>query len=153
MIIFRPRWLLAALCLVDLAGQAGPAMAQPPTMPALEPVRVFAVARFDFDDARVRDGDRAALLAEVLAMKDVSWQFVTAVGHTDSTGDEAYNLALAQRRAAAVRDHLVRQGLDAAMVRLASRGPHAPVADNTSPEGRALNRRTEVRFSGVRAAR
>lgn len=149
MTLIPPRWLAAAGSLIALSG---PALAQTAGAPALAPVQVQAVAHFDFDDTRLRAPDRDALLAEVLTLKDVRWQQVTAIGHTDSTGDAAYNLALAQRRAAAVRDHLVAQGLDPAMIRLEARGQAAPVADNTSPEGRARNRRTEVAFSGVRAA-
>jgi OOP family OmpA-OmpF porin len=136
---------LASTVLLMLA--AAPAMAADPV---LEPVRVRALAHFDFDAAALRPADRAALLAGVLPLKDVSWQLVTAVGHTDSLGDPAYNHALAQRRAEAVRDHLVAQGLDPAMIRVVAQGEAAPEADNSGPAGRARNRRTEVQFSGVR---
>lgn len=117
----------------------------------LQPVRVRAVASFDFDAAAVLPADRASLLAEVVRLKDVSWRAVTAVGHTDSVGDAAYNRALAQRRAEAVRDHLVGQGIPAALIRVEARGEDDPRADNSHADGRARNRRTEVEFSGVRA--
>lgn len=143
-------WIAIAMTLAAPAGI--PAWAQTSAPPALEAVKVRATARFDFDAADLRPGDRARLLAEVATLKDVSWQLVTAVGHTDAIGDPDYNRSLAQRRAAAVRDHLVRQGLAPDMIRVEARGEIAPEADNASPAGRARNRRTEVEFSGVRPA-
>jgi OOP family OmpA-OmpF porin len=119
--------------------------------PAPQPVTVRAVASFGFDDTAVQTADRERLLAEVAALKDVTWQSVTATGHTDSVGPEAYNQQLAVRRAEAVKSFLVGKGLDAGMIGTAGRGPDAPIADNASAQGRAQNRRTEVEFRGVRA--
>lgn len=116
----------------------------------IQKVTVRAVARFDFDRDALRDEDRAALLAEVAQLKDVSWQTVTAVGHADSVGADTYNQGLSARRAKAVRAYLLEQGLPPLMVRTEARGASAPVADNADPAGRALNRRTEVQFEGVR---
>ena len=66
-------------------------------------------------------------------------------GYTDATGDELYNIGLAQRRAQAVQLHLAQQ-LGNDFVRLATIGfgEMQPLGDNTTKEGRALNRRTEV---------
>ncbi len=85
---------------------------------AVEPVTtVRAVAHFGFDqDAEVRPADQAALLAEVASMKDVTWQTVTATGHTDSVGPAGHNQRLSERRARAVKAYLVGKGLDFAMV-------------------------------------
>jgi OOP family OmpA-OmpF porin len=118
----------------------------------VEKVAVNAVARFDFDRADLGAADRAALLAEVAQMKGVTWQAVTAVGHTDSVGSDDYNRALAKRRADSVRRYLLGQGLDPSMVQAEGQGEAVPVADNATEEGRAQNRRTEVRFEGVRMA-
>ena len=119
---------------------------------AVEKVTVRAVARFDFDRADLRQEDRAALLAEVAQMKNVTWQSVVAVGFTDSVGSDDYNRALSARRAEGVRQYLLAQGLEPAMVRAQAQGEAEPVADNATAEGRAQNRRTEVRFEGVRVA-
>jgi outer membrane protein OmpA-like peptidoglycan-associated protein len=143
----RPALPLLLCALTALA--AGPAVAADP---ALQPVRVRAIAQFDFDTAAVQPGDRSALLAEVVKLKDVSWRAVTAIGHADSVGDADYNRRLALRRAEAVREHLVSQGIPPALIRVESRGEEQPLADNAAPDGRARNRRTEVEFSGVRAA-
>ncbi len=136
--------------LVSLALAACAALAQ--AQVPVEKVTVQATAWFDFDRATLRSADRQTLLAEVAQMKGVTWQTVTATGHTDSLGPPAYNQRLAARRAQAVRSFLLSQGLDPAMVRTEARGPQAPVADNGAAQGRARNRRAEVRFEGVRAA-
>jgi outer membrane protein OmpA-like peptidoglycan-associated protein len=68
-------------------------------------------------------------------------------GHTDSTGSRAMNLGLSRRRAQAVQDALVRDGVDAARLEVAAYGESRPVADNTTATGRQLNRRVELLFS------
>jgi OOP family OmpA-OmpF porin len=67
-------------------------------------------------------------------------------GHTDSSGDEAQNRALSQKRADLVRDYLVQRGV--AADRLASKGygPEFPIGNNATPEGRAQNRRVEFKL-------
>ena len=71
---------------------------------------------------------------------------VAVIGHTDSTGSEQRNLALSRERAEAVRRFLVSQGLEPEQVKAEGRGESEPVAPNTSPDGRALNRRVEIAF-------
>lgn len=69
---------------------------------------------------------------------------VKIVGHTDSDGDAAQNLALSQKRAAAVKDALVKTfGIDAARLQTDGKGSTQPVAPNTSAVGKAQNRRVE----------
>lgn len=64
-------------------------------------------------------------------------------GHTDSDGTDALNLKLSDSRAKAVRDHLVGQGVAASRLSFKGFGSTKPIADNTSAEGKAKNRRTE----------
>ena len=64
-------------------------------------------------------------------------------GHTDNTGAPAANEALSARRAAAVRDYLVKQGVKPAMLNAKGYGASKPVADNTTADGRFKNRRIE----------
>ena len=66
------------------------------------------------------------------------------VGHTDSKGTSEYNMGLSQRRAAAVVNYLVAQGVDRARLRLTARGEGEPVASNDTEDGRQKNRRVEV---------
>ena len=69
---------------------------------------------------------------------------VRIVGHTDSTGSDAINNPLSKDRADAVRDYLVAQGVPATRISTVGRGEHQPIADNTTAEGRAKNRRVEI---------
>lgn len=66
------------------------------------------------------------------------------VGHTDSQGTDAYNLALSQRRATAAADFIVAQGIDRARLGTVGRGSSEPIAPNTTAAGRQQNRRIEV---------
>lgn len=65
-------------------------------------------------------------------------------GYTDSVGSESYNQDLSERRAIAVRDALVQRGVDTSRIGARGYGKAHPVADNASPEGRAMNRRVEI---------
>ncbi len=67
------------------------------------------------------------------------------IGHTDSDGLHAANVALSRARAEAVRLHLIQRGLPATAIVTQGVGPDRPVADNATPEGRARNRRIEFR--------
>jgi OOP family OmpA-OmpF porin len=66
-------------------------------------------------------------------------------GHTDSSGTDAVNQLLSERRARAVVDYLVAGGTSASTLTARVYGSSQPVADNTTPEGRARNRRVEFR--------
>lgn len=69
---------------------------------------------------------------------------VTIVGHTDSTGTDAINDPLSVNRAAATRDYLVAHGVATNRIAISGRGSREPIADNSTAEGRAKNRRVEI---------
>lgn len=73
-------------------------------------------------------------------------------GHTDAQGSDAYNQALSERRATAVRSTLASMGVDAARVETVGHGEAAPVADNRTAAGRQQNRRVEVTLVGQQAS-
>jgi len=80
------------------------------------------------------------------ALREFPDQSVTITGHTDSRGDEDYNQELSQRRAEAVRDYLLaNMSLSAALVTAKGYGESQPIASNDTDEGRAKNRRIDVR--------
>jgi OmpA-OmpF porin, OOP family len=66
-------------------------------------------------------------------------------GYTDNTGTPKINLSLSQQRADAVKKYLVQKGIDAARIKSVGHGQENPVADNSTEEGRARNRRVEMK--------
>jgi outer membrane protein OmpA-like peptidoglycan-associated protein len=68
---------------------------------------------------------------------------VEIVGFTDDVGSKAYNLDLSLRRAESVRDYMVTQGIDGRRLSVAGRGMADALVSNSTPEGRAVNRRVE----------
>ncbi len=100
---------------------------------------------FSFDSDVIHEIGRH-LLTEIVEIgklcPDVD---VLVVGHTDSVGDKDYNIGLGKRRAEAVVKYLVLKGFDAERLSSAGLGFSQPIADNSSNEGRAANRRIEFR--------
>jgi len=86
-------------------------------------------------------GDLAAVAGSLQRFPDSR---VIVVGHTDNTGGASYNLDLSQRRAQAVSNILVTNGVPASRIRAIGRGEDQPVATNLTPGGRAQNRRVEI---------
>jgi outer membrane protein OmpA-like peptidoglycan-associated protein len=108
-------------------------------------VELPADVLFDFDRADIRSDAAAALanLATIIAAYPQGR--VELSGHTDAKGADAYNLALSQRRASAVKEWLVaRHGIDGARVDARGEGEARPVADNDTEAGRQRNRRVEA---------
>ncbi len=98
---------------------------------------------FDFDVANLGADAMAALDTFAAGLITANEQiYVEVQGHTDTTGEEAYNLELGYERAQAVLRYLnMRHGLPLHRMSAISYGETAPVADNSSREGRAKNRR------------
>jgi outer membrane protein OmpA-like peptidoglycan-associated protein len=82
------------------------------------------------------------VLSDLLAVlkSNADWR-LRIEGHTDNVGDKAANLKLSNARAAAVAAWLTGQGIDAARLSTAGLGDTQPVADNSTEDGRAKNRR------------
>lgn len=100
---------------------------------------------FDFDSAKLKPGMESALsdvAAEVNATAGT--ESLSIVGHTDSTGPADYNQGLSERRAQAVADFLAGQGVPASAMSVMGKGETDPIADNSTRDGRAANRRVEI---------
>ncbi|HWJ04297.1 MAG TPA: OmpW family outer membrane protein [Steroidobacteraceae bacterium] len=96
---------------------------------------------FDFDSAELRPESITELERVVKFMNDVPFAATLIQGHTDSVGNDAYNLKLSDRRAKAVFDYLSSRGVDPARVKSEGKGEAEPIADNKTAEGRQENRR------------
>jgi outer membrane protein OmpA-like peptidoglycan-associated protein len=102
---------------------------------------------FDADRATLKP-ESEATLAQVLALLgDRATLRLVVVGHTDAEGSEAHNQELSERRARAVVAWLTARQIRADRLEAIGVGESQPVADNGSPQGRALNRRVEIRES------
>ena len=87
-----------------------------------------------------------SLLAEIVAMISSNKQLKLVVeGHTDNVGDKKANLALSKQRAAAIVSYLTGKGIAGARLQSEGKGDSVPVADNRTDQGRAANRRVELR--------
>lgn len=107
-------------------------------------VRFDSGILFDFDKAEVKPSARENIKNLVISMNDNPDTDITVVGHTDSKGSDKYNQGLSERRAKAVRDYAVSQGLAASRVKMEGKSFHDPIADNDTEDGRAKNRRVEI---------
>lgn len=99
---------------------------------------------FSHDGAGISDEQQSLLSSVVESLNQINYQKLTVVGHTDSSGQLAYNNKLSQQRAEQVKAFLLQQGLSAERVTAKGRGPAEPVADNNTVQGRAENRRVEL---------
>ena len=126
----------------------------PPAEPVYENVSLAAGALFDFNKDTLKPEGKQQL--DDLASKIGSTARVTDVkiiGHTDSVGAEAYNQQLSVRRATTVRDYLASKGVDRNLMSVSGMGESSPVADNSTKEGRAKNRRVDVKIGVTQQVR
>jgi peptidoglycan-binding protein ArfA len=103
--------------------------------------------KFVTDGYALDPSDSAVLDPIAAAIKSCSTAKVTVIGHTDNTGNDAINNPLSANRAKAVADYLVSQGGAADVVSSKGAGSSEPVASNDTEEGRAQNRRTEIKVN------
>ena len=114
-----------------------------------EVIRLRGV-NFDFDRAEIRS-DAAVILDEAAtllsdALRECPSRSVSVEGHTDATGADDYNQTLSERRANAVMDYLADKGVHASRLSAKGLGESSPIAPNDTRDGRALNRRVELRL-------
>jgi OOP family OmpA-OmpF porin len=115
----------------------------PAPAPVVKEIITFNLL-FDFDKATIRD-DMVPMLeqAQKILNEDPAATYVIA-GHTCSIGTDAYNQKLSERRAAAVKNWLVGNGIAAGRLETVGFGETQPKYDNKTNEGRTLNRRVEI---------
>ena len=119
-----------------------------PPPPLAKHITLSASTLFGFDKATLTPEGKAAITKEVDDWRgnyETKQIGITLTGYTDSTGPEAYNQRLSERRADAVRDYLVNDlGVRPDHITAIGKGEAEPVASNATREGRAQNRRVEM---------
>jgi outer membrane protein OmpA-like peptidoglycan-associated protein len=99
---------------------------------------------FDFDSATIREDGKPVIDGLAQALQRCPQRLIRVEAHSDSIGSEQYNLALSDRRAAAVYMYLTEHGVPEAMLESKGYGAAEPIASNETEEGRAKNRRVEI---------
>lgn len=121
-----------------------PAPEKAPEIPDSVVIALQSDTLFEFDKSTIRAEGRKDLDDEVVSkmMEYPQIELVLVTGHTDRIGSEEYNHKLSQRRADAVKDYLVAQGIDAARIETAAKGESEPVVscDEVKGEVSGLNR-------------
>ena len=129
------------------APRVAQAPARAPAPPPAPPVQERLVLRgVNFATSSAEIDPASAVVLDVAAdqLRERPGVSVVVEGHTDSTGSDAYNQALSQRRADSVRQYLVRKGVPAERLSARGFGESNPVASNDGADGRAMNRRVEL---------
>lgn len=103
------------------------------------------IVYFGFDQATLKPESRSLLLAHAERLKD-SDEDVRLEGHADERGSREYNMALGERRANAVRDFLVLQGVSRDSIEVVSYGEERPLAMGSSENAWERNRRVEIMY-------
>jgi outer membrane protein OmpA-like peptidoglycan-associated protein len=99
---------------------------------------------FATNSADVTAGFYPVLDSVAIVLNEYDRTYVDVVGHTDSTGRAGYNQTLSERRAGSVASYLESREVIQERLLISGLGQNQPVADNTTPNGRALNRRVEI---------
>ncbi len=99
---------------------------------------------FDTNRADVRPQFRSVLDQVANSLSQYPDTLLRVEGHTDSVGSAAYNQTLSENRALSVRSYLVQRGVPANRIEAYGYGMTRPIADNSTPDGRAQNRRVEM---------
>jgi len=100
--------------------------------------------RFAFDKSTLRPKDKQVLSRIAGILSVLKGYQIYVYGYTDDIGTQAYNLKLSQRRAKAVYDYLIKNGLNPNIMTTKGFGKKDPLVPGSSPKARAINRRVEI---------
>jgi OOP family OmpA-OmpF porin len=131
---------------VDANGCPPPAPVVEEAVVVKEETIVIRDVHFQFDKATLTPSDKQVLDKIATRLKaEAPTAQLTVTGHTDSVGSDAYNQKLSDKRAHSVVEYLIEQGVPrSSFVSVVGAGESNPVADNSTADGRAQNRRTEI---------
>jgi outer membrane protein OmpA-like peptidoglycan-associated protein len=104
---------------------------------------------FDVNSSDVSDSFVPTLKSVAKVLKEYENTLVTIAGHTDSSGSEEYNQLLSEQRATSVANIVLQEGIVVERVAAVGMGETTPIADNSTAEGRAENRRVEITLDAI----
>jgi OOP family OmpA-OmpF porin len=138
-----------------------PVTPPPPEKPLPQRISFSADALFDFDKAALKTEGKGRLDDLVRRLQGAAYDVILVIGHTDRIGSAAYNQKLSVRRAIAVKEYMVSQGIEQSRISAEGRGKTQPVTkpgECTGPKSAKLiaclqpDRRVEVRVSASKPA-
>lgn len=132
----------------EVKPQEPPISNEKPVAVVKEPEKVKLIMKdsvlFDFNSYHLKPEAKDMLKRVAQTLNQNPNTVILVVGYTDSTGNFDYNVKLSEKRAEAVKNELVLNGVDPTRILTFGCGPKHPIAPNNTPEGRALNRRVEI---------
>jgi outer membrane protein OmpA-like peptidoglycan-associated protein len=102
---------------------------------------------FDTDQSNIKPGFYDTLNSVAIVLAEFNQSYVDVLGHTDSDGAAGYNMDLSRNRAKSVARYLTAQQLDPNRFSVDGRGENEPIASNSSPSGKAQNRRVVIEIA------
>ena len=105
------------------------------------------VIYFEFDSSEVRAQDQDLVAGHAISLNDSSYASVRLEGHADERGSREYNIGLGERRAQAVRQLLMIQGVSVSQIQTVSFGEERPESMGSSESDYAQNRRVEIKYT------
>lgn len=117
---------------------------------SFEPIRLNSIL-FKNDSSELLPEGKVEADKLVTEMKKYPKDTVVFVGHTDDVGSTEYNLALSRRRAEAVRDYVISQGIAPERLSIEAKGESEPALPNDTPTNRVLNRRVSFKYNVTEA--
>jgi hypothetical protein len=140
--------VLATTLLVAACASEPPPPPPPPPPPQAQSFMVF----FDWDRSNLSQQAVQTVQQAAAAFKTRGSARITATGHTDTSGPESYNMALSLRRANAVKNELVRQGVPAEAVQVVGRGESNLLVQTGDGVREPQNRRVEIVIDGAQVS-
>ena len=135
--------LLSAFAAASIVAACSSEPPPPPPQPAPAQATSFMVF-FDWDRSNLSQQAQSTIAQAANTFKQTGAARLTATGHADRSGPENYNMALSLRRANAVKDDLVRNGVPAGAISVVGRGESQPLVPTADGVREPQNRRVEI---------
>ncbi len=148
--MFKKLLVVAATAFLLGACDTPPQQAAPPPPPPPPPTSFMVF--FDWDRSNLSSQAMTTIQQAAAAYKSRGSARVTATGHTDTSGSPSYNMALSLRRANAVKDALVQQGVPPTNISVVGRGEETPLVATGDNVREPQNRRVEIVMDGAVAS-